>query len=43
VRDADVVINLTGILFERGRQRFEAVHAEGAHQVARARPRPARA
>jgi uncharacterized protein YbjT (DUF2867 family) len=36
VRDADVVINLVGILFERGRQRFEAVQAEGAHQVARA-------
>ncbi len=36
VRDADVVINLVGILFERGKQRFEAVHAEGAHQVARA-------
>ena len=27
VRDADVVINLVGILFERGRQRFEAVQA----------------
>src|SRR4029079_9478509 len=25
VRDADVVINLVGILFERGKQRFEAV------------------
>ena len=36
VRDADVVINLVGILFERGRQRFEAVHAEGAASVARA-------
>ncbi len=31
VRDADVVINLVGILFERGKQRFEAVQAEGAH------------
>src|SRR4051812_13295676 len=30
VRDADLVINLVGILFERGKQRFEAVHAEGA-------------
>src|SRR6185503_17865305 len=30
------VINLVGILFERGRQRFEAVQAEGAHHVARA-------
>src|SRR5256714_1808083 len=36
VRDADVVINLVGILFERGRQRFAAVQAEGAHNVARA-------
>ena len=36
VRDADVVINLVGILFERGKQRFEAVQAEGAGLVARA-------
>ena len=36
VRDADVVINLVGILFERGRQRFDAVQAEGAEAVARA-------
>jgi NADH dehydrogenase len=34
VRDADVVINLVGILFERGRQRFDAVHALGAQTVA---------
>src|SRR5580698_4078922 len=34
VRDADVVINLVGILFERGRQHFDAVHAEGAEAVA---------
>jgi NADH dehydrogenase len=34
VRDADVVINLVGILFERGRQRFEAVHTFGAEAVA---------
>jgi uncharacterized protein YbjT (DUF2867 family) len=34
VRDADVVINLVGILFERGRQRFDAVQAFGAEQVA---------
>jgi len=33
-RDADVLINLVGILFERGRQRFEAVHTVGAEQVA---------
>lgn len=33
-RDASAVINLVGILFERGRQRFDAVHALGAEQVA---------
>jgi len=33
-RDADVVVNLVGILFERGRQRFDAVQAEGAQAVA---------
>ena len=33
-RDADVVINLVGILFERGRQKFEAVQAFGAEAVA---------
>ena len=36
VRGADMVINLVGILFERGKQRFEAVQAEGAHNVAQA-------
>ncbi|HXD46308.1 MAG TPA: complex I NDUFA9 subunit family protein [Pseudolabrys sp.] len=35
-RGADMVVNLVGILFERGRQRFDAVHAEGAANVARA-------
>src|SRR5215470_9539931 len=30
VRDADIVVNLVGILFERGRQRFDAVQASGA-------------
>ena len=35
-RGAGVVINLVGILFERGRQRFEAVQAIGAETVARA-------
>jgi uncharacterized protein YbjT (DUF2867 family) len=35
-RDADIVINLVGILFERGRQRFDAVQAFGAEQVAQA-------
>src|SRR3954449_3232659 len=34
VRGADLVINLVGILFERGRQRFEAVHTFGAEAVA---------
>jgi NADH dehydrogenase len=34
VRDSDVVINLTGILFERGRQRFDAVMTFGAEAVA---------
>ena len=35
-RDADVVVNLVGILFERGAQRFDAVQAIGAEAVARA-------
>jgi uncharacterized protein YbjT (DUF2867 family) len=35
-RDADVVINLVGILFERGRQRFDAVMTAGAQIVAQA-------
>src|SRR6266516_1580181 len=33
-RDADVVIDLVGILFERGRQKFDAVQAVGAEAVA---------
>src|SRR5712691_7828564 len=33
-RDADIVVNLVGILYERGRQRFESVHAFGAETVA---------
>jgi NADH dehydrogenase len=33
-RNADVVINLVGILFERGRQRFDAVQTFGAETVA---------
>ena len=32
----DAVINLVGILYERGRQRFDAVQAQGAEAVARA-------
>jgi uncharacterized protein YbjT (DUF2867 family) len=35
-RDSDAIINLVGILFESGRQRFDAVHSEGAEAVARA-------
>jgi len=35
-RDADIVINLVGILFERGRQRFDDVMAQGAEAVAQA-------
>jgi len=35
-RDADVLINLVGILFERGAQRFDAVQVAGAETVARA-------
>jgi uncharacterized protein YbjT (DUF2867 family) len=33
-RDSDVVINLVGILYERGRQKFQAVQAVGAEAVA---------
>jgi NADH dehydrogenase len=33
-READILINLVGILFERGQQRFDAVHARGAETVA---------
>jgi NADH dehydrogenase len=33
-RDADIVINLCGILFEGGRQRFDSVHTFGAEAVA---------
>jgi NADH dehydrogenase len=34
MRDADAVINLVGILFERGAQRFDAVQTTGAEAVA---------
>ncbi len=34
VHDADAVINLVGILFERSRQRFDAVQVAGAQAVA---------
>ena len=33
-RDSDIIINLTGILHERGRQRFESVHHVGAEGIA---------
>jgi uncharacterized protein YbjT (DUF2867 family) len=33
-RDAQVVINLVGLLFERGKQRFDTIHSHGAEQVA---------
>ncbi|MEZ5667396.1 MAG: complex I NDUFA9 subunit family protein [Alphaproteobacteria bacterium] len=33
---ADLVINLVGILYERGRQRFHTVHVEGARRVVQA-------
>jgi uncharacterized protein YbjT (DUF2867 family) len=34
LRDADIAVNLVGILFERGRQRFDAIQATGAEAVA---------
>ena len=34
IQGADVVVNLVGILFEKGRQTFEAIHIEGARLVA---------
>ena len=43
VRGADVVINLVGILFERGKQSFEAVQAEGASHGGAGRGRAGRA
>ena len=39
VHDAAIVINLAGILYERGQQRFEAVQAQGAGTVAAAAAR----
>lgn len=36
VEGADAVVNLVGILFERGRQTFAAVHESGAENVAAA-------
>lgn len=34
VRDADIVVNLVGVLFQRGAQRFDAIQAQGAETVA---------
>lgn len=36
VRDAQAVINLVGILYERGAATFQAIHVEGARRVAAA-------
>lgn len=36
MQDADAVINLVGILFENGRQKFDSVHAQGAGNLAQA-------
>lgn len=36
VAGADAVINLVGILYESGRQSFDAIHVEGARQIAAA-------
>ena len=35
LRDADAAVNLVGIMYERGRQRFADVHAGGAEAVAK--------
>src|SRR5579871_6308577 len=36
VSGADAVVNLIGILFEKGASRFQAVHADAAGRIARA-------
>ncbi len=36
VKGADAVVNLAGLLFESGRQTFEAIHVEGAARIASA-------
>ena len=36
VEGADAVVNLTGLLYEKGAQTFEAVHVQGAANIARA-------
>ncbi len=35
IRGADFVVNCVGLLFEKGRNTFEAVHVEGARRIAR--------
>ncbi len=35
IQGVDVVVNLVGILFERGRQQFSALHAQGAESLAK--------
>ncbi len=35
VEGSDVVVNLVGVLFSRGRQNFEAIHRDGAERIAR--------
>ena len=36
VAGADAVVNLVGLLYEKGRQSFEAVHLQGAQRIAQA-------
>src|SRR5471032_876971 len=36
VQGAHAVVNLTGILYQRGEQSFEAIHIEGAEAIAMA-------
>ncbi|NQV83137.1 MAG: complex I NDUFA9 subunit family protein [Rhodospirillales bacterium] len=36
VEGADIVVNLVGILYESGRQKFDAVHRKGAQNIATA-------
>jgi NADH dehydrogenase len=36
VKGADTIVNLTGILYQRGEQSFEAVHVEAAEAIAKA-------
>ena len=35
IKDSDYVINLVGIIAERGRQKFQKIHIEGAERVAK--------